>query len=38
MVRNFLTMLNNLQQMSQLRVIRKTAESTGDLTGNKVAY
>ena len=39
--RNFLIMLNNLQQMhsrtTSKRVIQKTAEETGDLIGNKIS-
>ena len=41
-VRNFLIVLNNLQQMhlfktTSKRVIKKTAKATGDLIGNKIA-
>ena len=41
-VRNFLIVLNNLQQMhlfktTSKRVIKKTAKPTGDLIGNKIA-
>ena len=40
-VRNFLIMLNNLQQMqiknTSKRVIQKRAEATGDVIGNIIA-
>ena len=41
-VRNFLIVLNNLQQMhlfktTSKRVIKKTVKATGDLIGNKIA-
>ena len=34
--KNFLIMLNNLQQM-HLKLLQETAEATGDLIGNKIA-
>ena len=41
-VRNFLIMLNNLQQMqiknTSKRVIQKRAEATGDVIGNIIAH
>ena len=41
-VRNFLIMLNNLQQMqiknTSKRVIQKRAEATGDVIGNIIVH
>ena len=34
--KNFLIMLNNLQQM-HLKLLQETEEATGDLIGNKIA-